>query len=65
MAKPSCASAEIEPKLIAPVQKRFTISLTGSTSFIEIAPPFTPSLNSISPRKAHRALASLLMCSEN
>ncbi len=31
-ARDSCASAEIDPKLIAPVQKRFTISLAGSTS---------------------------------
>ncbi|MND00864.1 hypothetical protein D3C83_196250 [compost metagenome] len=27
-----CASVEIDPKDIAPVEKRFTISLAGSTS---------------------------------
>ncbi len=37
MARVSCVSAEIEPYDIAPVLKRLTISLTGSTSSIEIA----------------------------
>ena len=32
IASVSCASADSEPKLIAPVQKRLTISLAGSTS---------------------------------
>ena len=32
MASVSCASCEIEPRHIAPVAKRFTISLDGSTS---------------------------------
>ncbi len=42
MASVSWASAEIEPKLIAPVQNRFTISFAGSTSSIGIGSPFTP-----------------------
>ena len=37
IASVSWLSAEIEPKLIAPVANRFTISLVGSTSSIEIA----------------------------
>ena len=60
MASPSWASAEMEPKLIAPVQKRFTISLAGWMSSMGMGPPFTPSLNSISPRNAQRALVSPL-----
>ena len=32
IASVSCASREIDPRLIAPVQKRLTISLAGSTS---------------------------------
>ena len=32
IAKDSCASALIEPKLMAPVAKRFTISFAASTS---------------------------------
>ena len=39
MASVSWASAEIEPKLIAPVQNRLTISLAGSTSSSGIGPP--------------------------
>ena len=64
-ANPSWASAEMEPKLIAPVQNRFTISLAGSTSSMETGPPFVPSLNSIKPRNAQRALVSPLMWLEN
>ena len=45
MASVSWASAEIEPKLIAPVQNRLTISFAGSTSSIGIGPPFAPGLN--------------------
>ena len=37
IASVSCASREIEPRLIAPVQKRLTISLAGSTSSSAIA----------------------------
>ena len=36
MARVSCASLLMEPKLMAPVVKRFTISLVGSTSSIGI-----------------------------
>jgi hypothetical protein len=32
MASVSCDSGEIEPRLMAPVAKRFTMSLAGSTS---------------------------------
>ena len=45
MASVSCASAEIEPKLIAPVQNRLTISLAGITSSSGIGPPLAPGLN--------------------
>ena len=44
MASVSWASAEIEPKLIAPVQNRFTISLAGITSSSGIGPPFAAGL---------------------
>ena len=37
IASVSCASREIEPRLIAPVQKRLTISFAGSTSSSGIA----------------------------
>ncbi len=39
IASVSCASREIEPRLIAPVQKRLTISLAGSTCSSGIGPP--------------------------
>ena len=65
MASVSCASAEIEPKLIAPVQNRLTISLAGITSSIGIGPPFAPGLNSSRPRRAQRVRASLFVCSAN
>ncbi len=39
IASASCASCEIEPKLIAPVAKRRTISDTGSTSSSGIGVP--------------------------
>ena len=45
MASVSWASAEIEPKLIAPVQNRLTISLAGSTSSSGIDWPSAGSLN--------------------
>ena len=44
-----CASVEIDPNDIAPVAKRFTISLAGSTSLSEIALSFVFNLNN--PRK--------------
>lgn len=37
MARVSCASLEMEPYDMAPVENRLTISLTGSTSSTEIA----------------------------
>ena len=55
----SCASADNEPKLIAPVQKRFTISLAGSTSSIETG--LAAGLKSSRPRSAPLSRASLLM----
>ena len=55
IAKVSCASADTEPKLIAPVENRFTISEIGSTSSIEIAGR-SPSLNLKSPRKVIKRL---------
>ena len=52
IASDSCDSAEMEPKLIAPVQKRFTISVTGSTS--SIGTGLSASLNFSSPRREQR-----------
>ena len=43
-----CASREIEPKLIAPVAKRLTISTAGSTSSSDTG--VSAGLSSISPR---------------
>ncbi|SKV41848.1 Uncharacterised protein [Mycobacteroides abscessus subsp. abscessus] len=58
MASVSCASAEMEPKLIAPVEKRFTISLAGSTSSSGTGGR-TPVLNFSRPRsEAIRSLWS-------
>ena len=59
----SWASALIDPKLIAPVQNRLTISFAGSTSSIGMAGPAAPGLNSSSPRSAYRIFASLLIWS--
>ncbi len=63
MASVSCASREIDPRLIAPVQKRLTISLAGSTSSIGIASSFAAASDSpISSRPrsvALRAASSL------
>ena len=39
MARVSCASCEIEPYDIAPVENRLTISSTGSTSSIGTGAP--------------------------
>ena len=49
IANVACASEEIEPNDIAPVAKRLTISLAGSTSSIEMA-LFGSILNSNKPR---------------
>ncbi len=49
MASVVCASVLIEPRLIAPVAKRLTISAAGSTSSIGIARAGSI-LNSNSPR---------------
>ena len=51
IASVSCASAEIDPKLIAPVENRLTISPAGSTSSIGTGGR-TPSLNFSRPRSA-------------
>jgi hypothetical protein len=52
IASVSCASLEIEPYDMAPVEKRFTISETGSTSSIGIGerPVFSAPLNRNRPR---------------
>ena len=59
IASDSWLSSEMEPKLIAPVAKRLTISLADSTSSIEID-SFTSVRNFRSPRKVHRRVASSL-----
>ncbi len=51
IASVSCASLLMDPNDIAPVAKRFTISLAGSTS--SIGTGLSASLNSISPRSVH------------
>ncbi len=60
-AKVSCASAEIDPKDIAPVAKRLTISVAGSTS-ARGTPPSGAHLNSSSPRSVDRDASSLTSC---
>ena len=55
MASVSCASLLMEPNDMAPVAKRFTISLAGSTS--SIGTGFSASLNSIRPRSVQSSLA--------
>ena len=57
MARFSCASFEIDPYDIAPVEKRLTIASTGSTSSIGIGGR-TPSLNVNKPR----SVASWFAC---
>ena len=59
MASVSCDSALMLPKLIAPVQKRLTISLAGSTSSRGIGLA-APSSNSSSPRSVQRDVLSSL-----
>ena len=61
IARVSCDSAEIEPKLIAPVQNRLTISLAGSTSSNRNRSAGSARLeSSTEPRSAQRVLASSL-----
>ena len=50
-----CASREIEPKLIAPVAKRFTIAAAGSTS--SSGTGVSANFSSISPRSVSRRSA--------
>ena len=57
MARVSWASLLIEPNDIAPVVKRFTISLAGSTS--SMGTEFSLFLNFIRPRSVHRLLLCL------
>ena len=52
IARVSCASVEIEPSDIAPVAKRLTISLAGSTSSSGIGSSSVRSLSS--PRRVAR-----------
>ena len=54
MASVSCASLLIDPNDIAPVAKRLTISLAGSTSS-SLTRRFG-SRSTISPRSVHRSL---------
>jgi hypothetical protein len=64
MASVSCASVEMEPSDIAPVAKRLTISLAGSTSSTGIAS--RPSVRKLSsPRSVARRVASWLTWAEN
>jgi len=58
-----CASLEIDPKLIAPVENRFTISTAGSTSSIGTGAP--TGLSSISPRIVSRRSACSLIAAAN
>ena len=63
IARFSCASRESEPRLIAPVQKRLTISLAGSTSSSGIGVGASPPAAPISSRPrsvALRAASSLI-----
>ena len=60
MASVVCASRLIEPKLIAPVAKRLTISLAGSTSSSGMG--LSAGLKSIRPRMVRRrSLWSLML----
>ncbi len=60
-AKVACASVEMEPKDMAPVAKRLTISEAGSTSSTEMALEGS-SLNSNNPRSVMwRRLWSLMI----
>ncbi len=60
IAKVVCASRLIEPKLIAPVAKRLTIALAGSTS--SSGTGSAAKLNDISPRMvSRRSLWSLIV----
>ena len=61
----SCVSREIEPRLIAPVTKRLTISLSDSTSSYGTGPPFAFMLNVIKPRNIACRVHSSLVCFEN
>ena len=59
MARLVCASREMEPKLMAPVEKRLTMSAAASTS--SSGTP-SPVLNCIKPRKvSRRSLCSLMV----
>ena len=63
MASVVCASRLIEPKLIAPVAKRLTISLAGSTS--SSGTGCSANLNSIKPRiVSSRSLWSLIVAAK-
>ena len=62
MASDSCDSAEIEPKLIAPVTKRLTISLASSTSSKGTD---LLGLKAIRPRRVQLRVPSLLDFSAN
>jgi hypothetical protein len=57
----SCASFEIDPKDMAPVEKRFTISWAGSTSLK--ATGVRPDSSAFLMRKRPRIVLSSLSCS--
>ncbi len=59
MASVVCASRLIEPKLIAPVEKRFTMSTAGSTSSIGMG--LRPMLSAERMRNMPR---SVISCSD-
>ena len=61
MASASWDSALMEPKLMAPVAKRLTISLSGSTSSRSMAGP--TGLNRNRPRRLDCAVLWVLACS--
>ena len=62
IARDSCDSADIDPKLIAPVTNLLTISFAGSTFSISIE---FPSLNDIRPRSVQFLVPSSLDFLEN
>ena len=62
IASDSCDSAEIDPKLIAPVTNLFTISFAGSTFSISIG---CPSLKDIRPRRVQFLVPSSFDFLEN
>ena len=63
MASVSCASREIDPSDMAPVAKRLTISLAGSTCSIGM-PPLSAKRNASRPRIVRLRALSAFTCAE-